>query len=66
MNYIVVGTGFRAFCDVLQLLKNPNNKIYMSLQNLAWQSAGYSTLEESEVDYYPSIQARYDHNMITE
>lgn len=45
---------------------DPNNKIYMALQNLAWQSAGYSNLEEMQVDYYPSIQARYDHNMITE
>jgi GR25 family glycosyltransferase involved in LPS biosynthesis len=43
-----------------------NNKIYMSLQNLAWQNPGYSTLEEMHVDYFPSIQARYENNMVIE
>jgi len=43
-----------------------NNRIFMALENLAWQSPGYSTLEETNVDYFPSIQARYDLNMIVE
>ena len=43
---------------------NPNYKVYMALQNLAWQAPTYSTLEETHVDYFPSIQARYDNNMI--
>jgi GR25 family glycosyltransferase involved in LPS biosynthesis len=41
-----------------------NNNVYMSLENLAWQSAGYSNLEGHDVDYLPSIQARYENNMI--
>lgn len=45
------------------LALNEQNKIYMALQNLAWQAPSYSTLEETYVDYLPSIQARYDHNM---
>lgn len=45
------------------LATNPNNKLYMALQNLAWQMPSYSTLEEQDVDYYPSIQARYDSNI---
>lgn len=40
-----------------------SNRIYMAMQNLAWQSPSYSTLEETNVDYFPSIQARYDNNM---
>jgi GR25 family glycosyltransferase involved in LPS biosynthesis len=40
-----------------------SNNMYMALKNLAWQGVGYSTLEEMEVDYLPSIQARYDHNL---
>ena len=28
-NYIIVGTGFKGFCDAVQLLKNPNNTIHM-------------------------------------
>jgi hypothetical protein len=45
---------------------NPNNinRIYMALENLAWQIPSYSTLEETEVDYYPSIQSCYDNNMV--
>jgi hypothetical protein len=27
--YVVVGAGFRGFCDSLQLLKNPSNKVYI-------------------------------------
>jgi GR25 family glycosyltransferase involved in LPS biosynthesis len=42
---------------------NDKNNVYMALQNLAWQAPSYSTLEETNVDYFPSIQARYDHNM---
>lgn len=40
-----------------------SNRVYMAMQNLAWQAPSYSTLEETNVDYFPSIQARYDHNM---
>jgi GR25 family glycosyltransferase involved in LPS biosynthesis len=40
------------------------NNLYMCNKNLAWQIPGYSTLEETQVDYYPSVQARYDNNMI--
>ena len=36
----------------------------MALENLAWQIPSYSTLEETEVDYYPSIQSCYDNNII--
>ena len=36
----------------------------MSLENLAWQSIGYSNLEGHEVDYLPSIKSRYKSNMI--
>lgn len=43
-----------------------SNRIYMAMQNLACQAPSYSTLEETDVDYFPSIQARYDHNMIEE
>lgn len=43
---------------------NTNYRVYMALQNLAWQAPSYSTLEETQVDYFPSIQARYDNNMI--
>jgi GR25 family glycosyltransferase involved in LPS biosynthesis len=46
------------------LALSPQNNIYMAIKNLAWQMPSYSTLEETEVDYYPSIQARYDNNMI--
>lgn len=40
-----------------------SNRVYMAMQNLAWQAPSYSTLEETNVDYFPSIQARYDNNM---
>lgn len=40
-----------------------SKNIFMALKNLAWQSAGYSTLEETDVDYLPTIQVRYEHNL---
>ena len=43
-----------------------NNNIYMSMENLAWQSVGYSNLEGHEVDYLPSIQSRYESNIIND
>jgi len=45
---------------------NEDNRILMCMQNLAHQAPGYSTLEETDVDYFPSIQYRYDSNMIEE
>lgn len=48
------------------LALNAENRILMCMQNLAWQAPSYSTLEETEVDYFPSIQARYDSNLIIE
>jgi GR25 family glycosyltransferase involved in LPS biosynthesis len=45
------------------LSRDTNSNVFMAIKNLAWQSASYSTLEEAEVDYLPSIQARYDHNL---
>jgi GR25 family glycosyltransferase involved in LPS biosynthesis len=46
------------------LALSSENNIYMANKNLAWQIPSYSTLEESVVDYYPSVQARYDNNMV--
>lgn len=49
------------YCHNLGVVES--NRVYMAMQNLAWQAPSYSTLEETNVDYFPSIQARYDHNM---
>ena len=48
------------------LATNPLNKIYMSLDNLAWQTSGYSTIEEKMVSYYPIIQQRYETSLLEE
>ncbi len=48
------------------LATNPLYKIYMSLENLAWQTSGYSTIEEKMVSYYPIIQQRYELNLLEE
>lgn len=49
--------------DMFYASLSPSSNMFMALKNLAWQDAGYSTLEEMEVDYLPSIQARYDSNL---
>lgn len=35
------------------------NNVYLTLKNLAWQSAGFSTIEGRETDYKPSIENKY-------
>lgn len=49
--------------DMFYASLSTSSDLYMALKNLAWQGAGYSTLEEVEIDYLPSIQARYDYNL---
>jgi GR25 family glycosyltransferase involved in LPS biosynthesis len=46
------------------LATNPLYKIFMSTENLAWQTPGYSTIEEKTVNYYPIIKKSYKLNII--
>ncbi len=34
-SYLIIGAGFRGFCDAVQLLKNPNNKMSKSISDPA-------------------------------
>ena len=36
-----------------------SNNVYLTVKNLAWQSAGFSTIEGHETDYKPSIENKY-------
>jgi len=49
--------------DMLYASTAGNTNLYMAMKNLAWQDAGYSTLEETDVDYLPSIEHRYNSNL---
>ena len=35
------------------------NDVYLTVKNLAWQSAGFSTIEGHDTDYKPSIENKY-------
>jgi hypothetical protein len=44
--------------------RNKENKIYMSLNNLAIQKGDFSDIEGSYVDYTHSIRDKYIYNIV--